>query len=45
MNQNCSGGTGAPARAGSPSIIDLAPTILNYLEVPVPQSMEGTNLL
>ena len=45
MNQNCSGGTSAPARAGSPSIIDLAPTILNYLEVPVPQSMEGTNLL
>jgi predicted AlkP superfamily phosphohydrolase/phosphomutase len=45
MNQNCSGGTGAPAHAGSPSIIDLAPTILNYLEVPVPQSMEGTNLL
>lgn len=29
----------------SPSIIDLAPTILNYLEVPVPQSMEGKNLL
>jgi predicted AlkP superfamily phosphohydrolase/phosphomutase len=45
MNQNCSGDTGVPARAGSPSIIDLAPTILNYLEVPVPQSMEGTNLL
>jgi predicted AlkP superfamily phosphohydrolase/phosphomutase len=30
---------------GAPSIIDLAPTILNYLEVPVPQSMEGKNLL
>ena len=28
-----------------PSIIDLAPTILNYLGVPSPQSMEGTNLL
>jgi predicted AlkP superfamily phosphohydrolase/phosphomutase len=28
-----------------PSIIDLAPTILNYLGVPVPQTMEGTSLL
>jgi predicted AlkP superfamily phosphohydrolase/phosphomutase len=45
MNQNCSGGTGSPARVGAPSIIDLAPTILNHLEVPVPESMEGTNLL
>lgn len=27
------------------NIIDLAPTILNYLGVPVPQSMEGTSLL
>ncbi len=27
------------------SIIDLAPTILNHLGVPVPQSMEGTSLL
>lgn len=27
------------------NIIDLAPTILNYLGVPVPQTMEGTNLL
>jgi len=26
------------------SIIDLAPTILNYLNVPVPQTMEGTSL-
>jgi predicted AlkP superfamily phosphohydrolase/phosphomutase len=26
------------------NIIDLAPTILNYLEVPVPQIMEGTSL-
>ena len=29
----------------TPSIIDLAPTILNYLGVPVPKSMEGTSLL
>src|SRR5437016_312241 len=29
----------------SASIIDLAPTILNYLEVPVPQVMEGKSLL
>jgi predicted AlkP superfamily phosphohydrolase/phosphomutase len=38
---------GAPrlSRQGGPNIIDLAPTILNYLEVAVPQSMEGTNLL
>ena len=40
----------APFRPGSgsgrqPSIIDLAPTILNYLGVPVSESMEGTNLL
>jgi predicted AlkP superfamily phosphohydrolase/phosphomutase len=28
-----------------PSIIDLAPTILNYLSVTVPQSMEGTSLV
>lgn len=28
-----------------PSIIDLAPTILNHLEVPVPEIMEGTSLL
>lgn len=37
-----------PAFGGSgkiPSIIDLAPTILNYLGVPIPQSMEGTSLL
>jgi predicted AlkP superfamily phosphohydrolase/phosphomutase len=33
------------ARTGHPSIIDLAPTILNYLAVPVPESMEGTSLL
>jgi bisphosphoglycerate-independent phosphoglycerate mutase (AlkP superfamily) len=35
--------TGHPQ--ASSSIIDLAPTILNYLGVPVPQSMEGTSLL
>jgi predicted AlkP superfamily phosphohydrolase/phosphomutase len=29
----------------SPNMIDLAPTILNYLGVQVPQSMEGTSLL
>ena len=28
-----------------PNIIDLAPTILNYLGVPVPQVMEGTSLI
>ena len=32
-------------RSGNaPSIIDLAPTILNYLSVPVPKAMEGTSL-
>jgi len=41
--------TGA-ARAGTPvhphaNIIDLAPTILNHLEVPVPEIMEGKSLL
>jgi predicted AlkP superfamily phosphohydrolase/phosphomutase len=30
---------------GIPSIIDLAPTILNHLGVPVPEIMEGTSLL
>lgn len=29
----------------TPSIIDLAPTILNYLGVPIPETMEGTPLL
>jgi len=29
----------------NPRLIDLAPTILNYLEVPVPKSMEGMALL
>jgi predicted AlkP superfamily phosphohydrolase/phosphomutase len=33
------------ARDGVPSIIDLAPTILNHLGVPVPQTMEGKPLL
>jgi len=28
-----------------PHIIDLAPTILNYLGVPVPETMEGNSLL
>lgn len=28
-----------------PGIVDLAPTILNYLGVPVPKSLEGTSLL
>jgi bisphosphoglycerate-independent phosphoglycerate mutase (AlkP superfamily) len=28
-----------------PRIIDLAPTILNYLGAAVPESMEGTTLL
>jgi phosphoglycerol transferase MdoB-like AlkP superfamily enzyme len=36
-------------RVGQPqkfsSIIDLAPTILNYLGVSVPETMEGTSLL
>jgi bisphosphoglycerate-independent phosphoglycerate mutase (AlkP superfamily) len=27
------------------SIIDLAPTILNYLQLAVPKIMEGTSLL
>jgi predicted AlkP superfamily phosphohydrolase/phosphomutase len=44
-----SGGTPLPAavtKSGNvSSIIDLAPTILNYLGVPVPKAMEGTSLL
>lgn len=31
-------------RNGQPAIIDLAPTVLNYLGVPVPGSMEGSPL-
>ncbi len=51
MNRVGIGDTGAPVRVirntdlGGANIIDLAPTILNYLGVPVPQSMEGTSLL
>ena len=47
MNRN----VGAPSFPGfgkggfTPSIIDLAPTILNHLNVPVPEIMEGTPLL
>jgi len=32
-------------RVGHPNIIDLAPTILNYLGVSVPQNMEGISLI
>jgi predicted AlkP superfamily phosphohydrolase/phosphomutase len=52
VNRSLSSGT---ARAGTPvppnskdilpNIIDLAPTILNHLGVPVPQTMEGNSLL
>ena len=51
MNQNPHPATpkAGAARAGPqnylPSIIDLAPTILNYLGVAVPKTMEGTCLL
>jgi predicted AlkP superfamily phosphohydrolase/phosphomutase len=53
VNRPGSGATGVAGRAGagspydkdSPNIIDLAPTILNYLGVPIPQSMEGKSLL
>lgn len=38
-------GSAPPRSERMPSIIDLAPTILNHLEVPVPQIMEGTSLL
>jgi predicted AlkP superfamily phosphohydrolase/phosphomutase len=42
MNRRCR----LDARADmTPQIIDLAPTILNYLDVPVPEAMEGTTLL
>jgi predicted AlkP superfamily phosphohydrolase/phosphomutase len=34
-----------PPSESLPSIIDLAPTILNHLGVPVPEIMEGTALL
>jgi predicted AlkP superfamily phosphohydrolase/phosphomutase len=42
MNQRFKQNAGNGA---APQIIDLAPTILNYLGVPVPQSMEGATLL
>ena len=32
-------------KTGPARIIDLAPTILNYLGVAVPESMEGSSLL
>jgi predicted AlkP superfamily phosphohydrolase/phosphomutase len=34
-----------PPNGHFPNIIDLAPTILKYLGVPVPQAMEGTSLI
>jgi hypothetical protein len=39
-------GTPVPPQSNliSPNIIDLAPTILNHLGVPVPQTMEGKSL-
>ena len=40
-----SGKAPEPASERNPSIIDLAPTILNHLGVPVPEIMEGTSLL
>jgi hypothetical protein len=56
INQNLDRGFPAPSlvaeasspadkRGNLPNIIDLAPTILNHLGVPVPQAMEGTSLL
>jgi len=50
MNQNSHPVAKNTTRVGHPNgqfpnIIDLAPTILNYLEVPVPQVMEGKSLL
>jgi predicted AlkP superfamily phosphohydrolase/phosphomutase len=38
-------GTNEHPSDGAPSIIDLAPTILNHLGVPVPEVMEGTSIL
>jgi hypothetical protein len=38
-------GRGASSSGMGPEIIDLAPTILTYLGVPVPASIEGRNLL
>jgi len=34
-----------PVRRNSASILDMAPTILNYLNVPTLQTMEGTSLV
>jgi predicted AlkP superfamily phosphohydrolase/phosphomutase len=50
MNQNPHPAAKDATRVGHPNghfpnIIDLAPTILNYLGVPVPQVMEGTSLI
>jgi bisphosphoglycerate-independent phosphoglycerate mutase (AlkP superfamily) len=44
MNQNPYPVAPNATRMG-PAIIDLAPTILNYLGVPVPETMEGQSLL
>jgi len=33
------------ARSSQPAIIDLAPTVLNYLGVAIPESVEGSSLL
>ena len=38
-------GTPVPPKSEMPSIIDLAPTILNHLGVPVPEIMEGNSLI
>ena len=52
VNRNLSAGSApavapVPPRSSKdlPNIIDLAPTILNHLGVPVPQTMEGKSLL
>ena len=49
MNQNSHPVANTVIRAGQaqkyPHIIDLAPTILKHLGVPVPRTMEGTSLL
>jgi predicted AlkP superfamily phosphohydrolase/phosphomutase len=37
--------TNQPVGSNRPRIIDLAPTILNHLGIPVPQSMEGSSIL
>ena len=38
--------TGRPARVQRPAgLIDVAPTILDFLRVPAPASFEGTSLL